>query len=500
MAELDNNILVVVEPTIRPTKVEVDRLDEDKEADKQSKAVGTDEPLVIINEYNFTPTDTEYMSLDISGQSPTLFITLRDSAGGFDVGQYPRDGDHITLYINSKNQETFKSIHMDFDIVSITSPPAGLPHSERSYTFEGVAKVPGLYTEECKSFPNSTSLDHIEQIANSLGLGVATNIDSTYDEQTRIQAYDRTIDFIQNLVDTSYVSEDAFQTFYIDQYYYLNFIEVNKIFNSKNVKGEDAQDVIASFDQSFSQESGTEDNDQVGGKLYLTNNQTAEGTGQKISEYSLENNSSTISLNNGYKRTLSMYDDLEEADKVVEFDIESFTSTNLRDMEEPLKGRRDEDHYNTHVKHKYIGRQQDINIEGNVHSNHKYSFLNNYQNLIELSKMQLIVDLQQFNPSLYKFQKLPVIMYHVEPTKVEGAKKEEEVRKEKGVNTEDKAVDFKNEGEGVTGHDEAKLDDFLSGHYIIGGIEYIYEKGMKSMRQRLTLLRREWPVLTNTLD
>lgn len=500
MAELDNNILVVVEPTIRPTKVEVPRLDEDKESDKHSKSVGTDEPFVIINEYNFTPTDTEYMSLDISGSYPTLFITLRDSAGGFDIAQYPRDGDHITLYINSKNQETFKSIHMDFDIVSITSPPAGLPHSERSYTFEGVAKIPGLYSEDCQSFSNSTSLDHIEQIANSLGLGVATNIDSTADEQTRIQAYDRTIDFIQNMVDTSYVAEEAFQTFYIDQYYYLNFIEINKIFNSKNVKGDDAQDVIASFDKSFSQESGAEDNDQVGGKLYLTNNQTAEGTGQKISEFSLENNSSTVSLNNGYKRTLSMYDDLEEANKVVEFDIESFTSTNLRDMEEPLKGRRDEKHYDTHVKHKYIGRQQDVNIEGNVHSNHKYSFLNNHQNLVELNKLQMIVDLQQFNPSLYKFQKIPVIMYHVEPTKVEGAKNEEKLQKEKGVKTEDKAVDFKNEGEGVTGHDEAKLDDFLSGHYIIGGIEYIYESGMKSMRQRLTLLRREWPILTNTLD
>tara|TARA_B100000900_G_scaffold416165_1_gene449647 strand:+ start:2057 stop:3556 length:1500 start_codon:yes stop_codon:yes gene_type:complete len=499
MADLDNNILVVVEPSIRPTKVEVPRLDEDKEADKQSKAVGTDEPLAIINGYIFRPTDTEYMSLDTNGATPTLLITLRDSAGGFEVSQYPRDGDHITLYINSKNQETFKSIHMDFDITSIISPPAGLPNSERTYTFTGIAKVPGLYSEQCRSFESGTSLDHIEQVATELGLGVATNIDSTSDEQIRIQPFDRTFDFIQNIVDTSYVGEEAFQDFYIDQYYYLNFVEINKVFNSVNQKGEDGQDIFSSFDQSFSQDKGTEENDNLEGKLYLTNNQTAEGTGQKISQYTLENNSNTISLNNGYKRTLAMYDDLDEELKSVEFDIESFTSTNLRDMEEPLKGRRDESHYETHIKNKYIGRMQDNALEGNVHMNHKYSFLNNYQNIVELEKMKLIVELQQFNPGLYKFQKVPVIMYHVSPTQVEGAKINEEVQKEKGVKTDDKAFDFKNEGEGEGGNDEAKMDDFLSGHYVVGGIEYIYENGKKALQQKITLLRREWPVLTNTL-
>ena len=36
MAELDNNILVLIEPTIRPTKVEVNTLDEDEGAPKQT--------------------------------------------------------------------------------------------------------------------------------------------------------------------------------------------------------------------------------------------------------------------------------------------------------------------------------------------------------------------------------------------------------------------------------------------------------------------------------
>ena len=497
MAELDNNILVISEPSIRPIKFEVPRLDEDEGGDKQTKSFGTDVPKITINGYDFQDGDVTFFILSITGELPELSVRLKDSQGAFDMTQYPRDGDAITVYIGSKNEETFKSIHMDFDIVSITSPKKGLPHSERTYSFTGLAKIPKLFTEECRSFNEGSSLEHISQVSSTLGLGVATNIDSANDEQIRIQAYEKTIDFMRDVVNTSYIKEEAFQTFYIDQYYYFNFIEVNKIFNSKNVKGDDGQDFITSFNVSVSQEKTTEDNDQITSKLYLTNNQSAEGTGNKISQWSLSNDSSRISLQNGYKRILQMYDELE-GEKLIEFDIESYTSTNLRDTEEPLKGRRDEDHYESHVKHKYIGRQQEYSRNGNVHSNHKYSMLNNFQNLRELEKIQLNVELASFNPGLYRYQKLPVIMYNVEPQKVQGAKDAEEVLKEKGAKPEDKAFDFEDKGEGDTGQDVA-LDDFVSGHYIIGGIEYIYKSGERSVRQKLTLLRREWPVLPNSI-
>lgn len=497
MAELDNNILVVSEPSIRPNKIEVPRLDEDEGGDKQTKTFGIDTPTITVNGYDFQDHDIISFNLSITSEIPQLSVRVKDSQGTFDASQYPRDGDVITVYIGSKNEDTFKSIHMDFDIVSIASPKKGLPHSERTYGFSGVAKIPKLFTEECRAFNEGSSLEHIEQVSRNLGLGVATNINSANDSQVRIQAYERTIDFVKGIVNTSYIKEEAFQTFYIDQYYYLNFIEVNKIFNSKNAKGEDGQDFITSFSMSVSQEKETEDNDQITSKLYLTNNHTADGTGNKINQWSLSNNSSKVSLTNGYKRILQMYDELE-VEKLIEFDIESYTSTNLRDSEEPLKGRRDEDHYTSHIKHKYIGRQQDYNLEGNVHSNHKYSMLNNYQNLKELEKIQLNVELESFNPGLYRYQKLPVIMYNVEPTKVQMNKETDKVLKEKGAKAEEKAFDFKDKGESDEGQ-EITLDDFVSGHYIIGGIEYIYKAGDKSIRQKLTLLRREWPVLANSI-
>jgi hypothetical protein len=52
--------------------------------------------------------------------------------------------------------------------------------------------------------------------------------------------------------------------------------------------------------------------------------------------------------------------------------------------------------------------------------------------------------------------------------------------------------------EGSTNSSMAKIDEFLSGNYLIGKIMYKYTKET-GMKQRLNLLRREWPVSLNQL-
>ena len=190
--DLDNNILQVVEPSIRPTEVKFHTAGEDEGADKQTKSVGVDKPYVIINGYEFKGSDILYCKLSVNGFYPKLTLSLTDTRMAFDVGTYPRDGDNITLLINSKNQDTFKSIHMDFDITSVSSPqtPSGFAgNTVRDYNFQGVCKVPGLFAEDCKSYGEGTSLEHIEKVATELKLGLATNIDTTEDNAIKITMY-----------------------------------------------------------------------------------------------------------------------------------------------------------------------------------------------------------------------------------------------------------------------------------------------------------------------
>jgi hypothetical protein len=393
---------------------------------------------------------------------------------------------------------------MDFNITSLSSPTKGLPNSKKEYSFTGTCKVPGLFSEDCVFYSENTSLGHLEEIATNLELGLATNIDVSVDSQIRIQAYESTLDYIRNIVSSSYVNEESFQSFYIDQYYNINFVELNRIFNSENVSIESMQANFSSFSKSYSEEGDSDDNDDMESKLFLTNNLQFDRTSNKISQFALKNNSSKISLKNGYRRTLQMWDDLEETspfewdqDRLVEFDVESFTSTNIRDSEEPLKGRRDEEEYDSHIKYKWIGRMQDINIGGNVHLNHKYSILNNWQNIQELEKMKLVVELDTFNPSLYVCQKIPIMMYIYDEKKSGAVDAKEKALNEKGVNTDDKAFPAESDEDAET--TPMRQDDFTTGHYIIGGIEYIYSEGDQAITQRLSLLRREWPTRANNL-
>ena len=79
-------------------------------------------PFILINGYQFAPTDVIRFELNLMGDLPECEIELSDEAGKFAVGSYPRDGDFFTILINSKNQETFKSIPLEKTLIETDSP------------------------------------------------------------------------------------------------------------------------------------------------------------------------------------------------------------------------------------------------------------------------------------------------------------------------------------------------------------------------------------------
>ena len=242
--ELDQHILAVVEPAIDPTAIElVDVSEESDGGEKQTKTVGAVIPSVQINGYVFGDKDIAACDINMSGHLPTISLELIDRNKAFGTDFSPRDGDCVTLFINSKNVDTFKAVHMDFEITSISSE-TGLEDEPPEIIVSGVAKIPRLYAESCRELPFGTSLDHLELIARDLKIGLATNIDLADDSMTRIQGFTPTIDLIKDIVNSSYISDDSFQRFYIDQYYYLNFIDVNMVFNSVNGSISDLQDTL----------------------------------------------------------------------------------------------------------------------------------------------------------------------------------------------------------------------------------------------------------------
>jgi hypothetical protein len=494
---LDKHILTRTEPTIELDEISFKSYGEEDGKLNAAKGYGEMTPFVSINGYVFSEGSISSMNLNLNSTLPTIDITISDANSFFVVDNYPRSGDVMSLRIASRQSDTFKDIRIDFDIESVMSPPrkpVDQGNGEAKYIIKGIMKIPGYFAEKCKSYGVGSVLLHLENISTDLKLGFASNIDSANEEDSMdlLVAYQTVSDVISNTVLHSYISDDSFQTFFIDPYYYLNFVDVNKMLNSENT----IDDTFTNFEIPLNDNPGEED--KIESKLVLTNSEKVSGTNISINKYALKYGSGKVARKNGYKRVVQFYENEPNSGNGtlgnVNNDIEALSSVNLRDIEEPLKGRRGEERYLNEIKYKYVGRSSNsINVL-NTHPNYLFAEIQNTQNMAELSKLSLEVELETFNPGLYRFQKVPVIIY-TDGFAVNAMQKGvEAVKNEQGFENNDTSG-----GDAKSTNGEQSINSFLTAHYIIGGIQIIYKASTGKLTQKLTLLRREWPARVNNL-
>ena len=492
MASIDNHILTITEPTIKLDKVVFESLGEgEANATKMNTSKGY-LLMVSINGYVFSDRDILKMVLDCNGSLPTIDLIISDSMGLFNIDTFPRDGDVINFRMGTLDKTSYKDIRIDFDITSTTQPRQNSTVKGGKYSFSGRIKVPGLYADECKSYGAGTSLDHIESIANDLKLGVATNIDSADDKMNLILPYNSRFDTLEDLVRHSYIDEDSFQSYCIDQYYYINYVNLNTLLESK----ESFDEAISAYDREMNDMPGNGSDDsenQTKKPLILTNHKRDAGTNLFVEAQSLVNTSGSKAKKNGYKRTLQFFEN-DSDEGLVSHEIEPLASKKMADIEEPMKGRRGEDRYKGETRTKYTGRKNSDPETSHTHLNYEYAAISNAQNIDEIKKMFLEVSLASFNPAIHLFQKIPVAIYTGVQEKLGADKVIKDAKKKKGFDT---VVDDDQE---IVEPGKYVIDEFLSAYYIVGGIEYTYKSGDPSIKQKLKLLRREWPSRVNNIN
>jgi hypothetical protein len=297
---------------------------------------------------------------------------------------------------------------------------------------------------------------------------------------------------LEDLVKHSYIDEDSFQTYCIDQFYYVNYVNLNTLLESE----ETFEEVISAYDRELNDTPGSGADDSVNQTkktLVLTNHKRDIGTNLFIEAQSLVNSAGSKIKKNGYKRTLQFFEN-DSDEGLVSHEIEPLASKKMSDIEEPMKGRRDEDRYKGETKTKYTGRKNSDPETSHTHLNYEYAAISNAQNLDEIKKMSLEVSLTSFNPAIHLYQKLPVVIYTGEQRKLGADKVIKDAKKEKGFDTiVDEDLSTVNSGSYV-------MDEFLSAYYVVGGIEYTFKAGDVSVKQKLKLLRREWPSRINNIN
>ena len=262
--------------------------------------------------YGFiTKTEREVFKLliSVSGVGPSIARTMLSSMSSEEV-QNAIASENVALIQSVKGigAKTAQRVIVDlkdkilktFDIDEVSGPPnrdLEKASNGSKYSMEGTMKIPTMHSEGCASY-EGTSREQIEEFATKLKLGLATNIDMADDKMKALSACQPNIEFLNNLVEHSYIGEDSFQTYCIDPYYNICFVDINALLNSEEGLDETFINMAMDFDE--------DGEDQTSNKIespnILTNAANMNSTNTFIESYSLVNNAGSLSKKNGYKR------------------------------------------------------------------------------------------------------------------------------------------------------------------------------------------------------
>jgi hypothetical protein len=489
---VERNILTVIEPAILLDPLEIldvesgsDNSDDSTLKEKPSKFSSV-VPVIRINGYDVQMDRLNYFCLKNNAFYPTCRIQFADVDGMFSARFYPKDGDLIQVNIRSQGDETtFKPIRIDFTVVDCKPVGGGGGKSANEFLVIGRMFVPNLFTENVEYEEEVTSWDALLNISEKLGLGYASNVEETSDTMTWTNPNDTYETWIQDIVANSYLSDETFFTSYIDPYYYLTMVDVNRLFSQ-----EGAIEASESFTINAGDTMGAEGTEgQVDGiPNYLSNMLNLQGGARYISKHQMVNKSGEISKANGYKR-YTQYWDLNAKEWVSEF-VDPLTNdtpgmipaTKGRIVDGEVEGPR-----NDQVKYKFLGTQGD-----NVHPEFTYATVQNYQNLTEINKMGMTIELDTVNPALVRYSRIycqilefgsaiPNTLLATQQDEIEG---EEEPQPRSGGTDEN---DPKSQ-QGI-------VNEYLTGFYVIKGVEWLLTKP-GPIRMKLELVRREFTPTT----
>ena len=479
-SNLERSILTVLEPAIQLDELSIaDSESRTEDSVKPNTQIANSKiynitPLIRINQYEINPDNLVSFKLVNTGFYPTMKVVFKDNDTSFMARFFPKDGDVIQLYIRSQGDETtFKPIRIDFTIIDVYPISGGGDTNATRFAVEGRIFVPDLFTERVEYY-ETTSWNALLEVADSLGLGYASNVEDTADQMTWINPNDTVDKFVQDVVANSYFDDENFFTAYIDPYYYLTFIDVNRLFDQEGNLEETQGFTLNSMD-SYGIGSGQVENL----PYFLTNDVEYQGSANYMRKHQMVNESGMITKNNGYRRYAQFWDDADRefisefVDPLVEEVEGMIPATKGRLIDGEVEGPRD-----NQVRYKYLGQQSQ-----NVHEQFMYSVVLNYQNLTEINKMGMVVELDTVNPALLRYTRIYCrVLEYATPVKQQlTASTEDDAEPPADAVKRDPELN-EPQGGGI-------VNEFLSGFYVISGIEWM-QVVPGPMKMKLYLQRR----------
>lgn len=485
MKRLNSNILNLFKPKIRLEEVLINDIESGKTGYTgdylQSKLLGKAFPFVSINGITLSPEDILDIRISSSGFLPTISINFRDTSRILSETYFPVDGEVISIYLRSSGDEvTFNPIRLDFSTNSIM--PLNFSYV-RNYKVDGTLRIPQIWND-VTDWRESSSIKTLIKIAQDLELGFSSNVEETNDIQTWICAKRSRYDWIKEITKRVYLNDQSFFDSWIDVYYNLNLVEMNRLFTH-------------SEDLEQSKLIATGLGDIIKGATVssftfpavLTNLYQFRGSNKFFSNYSQFNNSASITEERGYYRYAKYWDYLNQ--EYVEDFVDPLTSEDSAKMIKtkgryigPLNDRKIEFEFeNRPKKYEWVGYQTP-----NTHLNYSFSKILNEQNLIDTRKIGIKINMSYINDSIYKGQRLYLAIYNYGNSAKDIANPS--LKQDEKLTDLGKSYTAKRSEEVLDGSEFVVFNQALSGFYVVAGFDITWNP-MQGFQHTVSLIRRE---------
>ena len=472
---------------------------------RKADELGLVYPMIRINDVILARQHISSMTISMNGFMPTISLNLIFEDSNFVSRNMPKDGDIVSIFIRTSTA-ALTYLRDDFVITGCNARMKSNGEMGSNISINGRLFIEAFDSKAGMNAITGSSKFVLKSLAKKYGIGFSTNdYDDTDDFMTWIQCRENTETFINNMVKHSWKDNTSFYRAWIDLYYDICYVNVNKFL----LTTENEEEIDITFATNILNMYNQVENDPSPEKAemtvkILTNMSEFRGTSFFIKKWKPINNSYAISLMSGYSSTSMTY--VHNQNIINEGDWDCFEiltnipayDQNKTDKEILLRGRTkyeagmNPDDEMARVNYDYVGTYTNIEwtgIEyamsdtdkdknsnmwsGNVHKNYNRAPFHNSLNINELNKIYLDVYCEGLNLQIMKGERVPVfLMFNntIENDMYNASSKNDEPR------------DF---------------NRFYSGYYIVDSVEYIYKPvsgyNVSTYTTHFILKRREWP-------
>lgn len=514
-------VRLVEDPDVKKN-VQLDEISRNYDAAAISAAggefIGTDKdtagityPVIRVNDYVFPARHVRKMSVSCTGFLPTVTVSLYSNDTDFISKSAPKDGDMLSLYMRTTTS-ALEYVRCDFIITSFTAKPikSGTGDISTMSNISGVLFIPGFNATATNTYGFiGTSREVMRKIAEEFSIGFAFNDEEDTNDFQNWISCNRSIEaFVNEIVTHAWKDETSFFQAWIDPYYNINFVNVNRYFLSQQSNSE--IDITFFTNTLINAQDAVNDPDAhktSGLPKILTTMSEFRGTPLYIRSWRPVNNSTSISLGSGYSvetYTFMHNQNLLDSDfencfsRLVNIPAYDMTKTDthmlLRGRSKYERGKNPDgeqarvnyDFVNTYTKKVWTGvdyvmdpdehgRSSNDGWSGNTHMNFRRSVWHNSINNREIDKMYIVAECDGLNLQVMRGEYVPVYF----PFSSEA---EREI-----INS-----DINIPGAAVG------ANKLYSGYYYVADVTYnfkygVTDNGYSPFSTVYTLKRREWP-------